>query len=110
MFLNLSMVASASLFLVKLSEALTLGQNHMILQLLLPFSVGRPPTQGISSLQDPSVTTWRSQRDHEVRPEEGEPYKDSALRRFVHGRKVEMFPDNLMGRTLERAKEHPKAN
>ncbi|CAK0754175.1 hypothetical protein CVIRNUC_002277 [Coccomyxa viridis] len=59
---------------------------------------------------DPSVTTWRSQRDHEVRPEEGEPYKDSALRRFVHGRKVEMFPDNLMGRTLERAKEHPKAN
>ena len=56
------------------------------------------------------MTTWRSQRGHEVRPEEGEFYKDSALRRFAHGRKVEMFPDNLMGRKRERAEKHPEAD
>ena len=56
------------------------------------------------------MTTWRSQRGHEVRPEEGELYKDSALRRFVHGRKVEMFPDNLMGQKRERAKKHAESD
>ena len=56
------------------------------------------------------MTTWRSRRGHEVRPEEGECYKDSALRRFAHGRKVEMFPDNLMGWKRERAEKHPEAN
>ena len=41
------------------------------------------------------MTTWRSRRGHEVQPEEGDQYKDSALRRFSHGRKIEMFPFNL---------------
>ena len=52
------------------------------------------------------MTTWRSKRGHQVQPEEGELYKDSTLRRFVHGRQVGIFPDNLMGQKRERAREH----
>lgn len=56
-------------------------------------------------VQDPSVTTFRSMRNHEVQPEEGEHYKDSALRRAVHGRRIEMFPDNLMAHRDDKIKE-----
>ena len=56
------------------------------------------------------MTTRRSKRGHEVQPEEGELYKDSALRRFVHGRQVVMFPDNLMGQRRERARERTEAD
>ncbi|CAL5227499.1 g10483 [Coccomyxa viridis] len=55
---------------------------------------------------DPSVTTWRSMRGHEVQPEEGEQYRDSALRRFAHGRKIEMFPFNLGNSKSESSREH----
>lgn len=42
------------------------------------------------------MTTWRSRRGHEVQPEEGEQYKDSALRRFSREREIAMFPFNMV--------------
>ena len=59
-------------------------------------------------MQDPSVTTWRSRRDHEVQPEEGKHYKDSALKRFAQGRKIEMFPFNMGNSRSDSPSEHSK--
>jgi hypothetical protein len=44
-------------------------------------------------LQDPSVEAIRSRRGQDVNEERAREYHESALRRFVQGRKVAILPD-----------------
>jgi hypothetical protein len=60
----------------------------------------------MQSVQDPTVTTWRSKRGLEVQPEDGQHYKDNLLKRFVEGRNFEIIPSPLRGNKKEGSTQH----